>query len=47
MAKAKSTESRKHIKKSTIKRPGVHSKKRNSNMKHAKHYNKLNRGQGR
>ncbi len=33
--------------KTTTKRPGVHSKKKNSVLKTSKHYNKPYKGQGR
>jgi hypothetical protein len=47
MAKAKETSSRGVIKKARIKRPGVHSKKKNSVHKTGKHYAKAYTGQGR
>ena len=47
MAKAKSSETRTHVKNSRAKRPGVHSKKKASQMKNAKNYKKLYRGQGK
>jgi len=36
-----------HTKKNRRKRPGVHSKKRNSKLKTSKNYNKKYRAQGR
>ena len=33
--------------KSKVSRPGIHTKTKHSNHKSSKHYNKLNRGQGR
>jgi hypothetical protein len=47
MAKAKETSSRGVIKKARIKRPGVHSKKKNSVHKTGKHYSKAYNSQGR
>jgi len=46
MAKANITSSR-TILKSKKKRPGIHSKKKNSRSKTAKNYKKAYRGQGR
>lgn len=47
MAKAsKQTTSSVRIAKSKKKRPGVHSKKKNSNSKNSKHYSKKYVGQG-
>jgi hypothetical protein len=45
--KAKSTNSSVKVNTNTRKRPGVHSKKKNSVHKSGKHYNKAYRGQGR
>jgi hypothetical protein len=48
MAKKTTTSSVKtHIAKPHSKRPGVHSKKKNSSSKKAKNYKKAYRGQGR
>ncbi len=47
MAKAKTSELKSFRKKSSKKRPGVHSKKNNSKHKASKNYKKLYRGQGR
>ncbi len=47
MAKAKETSSRGVLEKLHTKRPGVHSKKRNSVHKVGKNYRKKYRGQGR
>ena len=49
MAKAKSNTSvtRSHLASPKKKRPGVHSKKKNSRSKNAKNYKKAYRGQGR
>jgi hypothetical protein len=48
MAKAKSTDSLKnHIRKAKIKRPGIHSKCKNSISKKAKNYKKPYKSQGR
>jgi hypothetical protein len=47
MAKAKETSSRGVIKKARIKRPGVHSKKKNSVHKVGKNYRKKYNSQGR
>ena len=48
MAKKTTTSSaRVHISKSHKKRPGVHSKKKNSKSKSSKNYRKAYKGQGR
>lgn len=36
-----------YVEKPKVKRPGVHSKSRHSNLKTSKHYTKAYRGQGR
>ena len=36
-----------HLNKTKVRRPGVHSKKRHSNLKTSKNYKKAYRGQGR
>ena len=47
MAKAKSTvSSNSYFKKTKVKRPGVHSKKKTSSSKKSKNYKKLYKGQG-
>jgi hypothetical protein len=46
MAKATKTISTRFVKKARRKRPGVHSKKKNSGLKMSKNYNKKYRGQG-
>lgn len=47
MAKAKTSEVRSFRKKSSKKRPGVHSKKNTSRHKSSKNYKKLYKGQGK
>lgn len=49
MAKKSTTTSsvKLHLAKPKKKRPGVHSKKKSSNLKTSKNYKKLYRGQGR
>lgn len=47
MAKAKETSSRGVIKSAKKKRPGIHSKKKNSVSKTGKHYSKAYNSQGR
>lgn len=37
----------KYVKRSKVRRPGVHSKKKTSGLKSSKNYKKLYRGQGR
>jgi hypothetical protein len=46
MAKATKTISTRFVKKAKRKRPGVHSKKKNSGLKMSKNYKKKYRGQG-
>lgn len=46
-AKTKSTSVNTFIKKPKVKRPGVHSKKKNSGLKSSKNYKKAYRGQGK
>jgi len=48
MAKAKTTATAgPRIKKSSKKRPGIHSKSKSSKLKQSKNYNKVNKGQGK
>ena len=47
MAKVISTKVTTHFAKVKVRRPGVHSKKRHSNLKTSKNYKKVYRGQGR
>lgn len=47
MAKKQASSGLNFIKSSKRKRPGVHSKCRNSNLKKSKNYNKKYKGQGR
>lgn len=47
MAKAKSSEVRSFTGSQKAKRPGIHSKKKASAMKHSKNYKKVYRGQGK
>ena len=47
MAKVISAKTTTHLKKTKVRRTGVHSKKRHSNLKSSKHYKKTYRGQGR
>ena len=47
MAKASTSSTRSHLKAPKKKRPGIHSKKKNSRSKNAKNYKKAYRGQGR
>jgi hypothetical protein len=46
MAKATKTISTRFVKKARRKRPGVHSKKKNSGLKMSKNYRKKYKGQG-
>ncbi len=45
--KAGTTQNNNYKSNSKTKRPGVHSKKKNSVLKTSKNYKKLNKGQGR
>ncbi len=47
MAKVISAKTTTHLTKVKVRRPGVHSKKRHSNLKTSKNYKKAYRGQGR
>ncbi len=47
MAKASNSITRSHLKAPKTKRPGIHSKKKNSKSKTSKNYKKAYRGQGR
>lgn len=47
MAKVISAKTTTRLDKIKVRRPGVHSKKRHSNLKSSKHYKKTYRGQGR
>ena len=47
MAKVISTKTTTHLAKVKVRRPGIHSKKRHSNLKTKKNYKKAYRGQGR
>ena len=47
MTKVISTKVTTRLAKTKVRRPGVHSKKRHSNLKSSKNYKKAYRGQGR
>ena len=47
MARVISAKPTTHLNKTKVRRPGVHSKKRHSNLKSSKNYKKAYRGQGR